>query len=74
MKNSDKKETLSWLLLAISPITFGLLIVAAISIIIAKHYDLNFNEDGIIILPIYFTYTFLWAIIYRKVTGLSWLN
>jgi hypothetical protein len=74
MKNSDKKETLSWLLLAISPITFGLLIVAAISILIAKHYGLNLNEDGIIVLPIYFTYTFLWARIYRKVTGLFWLN
>lgn len=74
MTNSDKKETFTWFLIAVSPITFGLLIVAAISIIIAKHYDLNFNEDGIIILPIYFTYTFLWARIYRKVTGLSWLN
>jgi hypothetical protein len=51
-----------------------MLIVAAISILIAKHYDLNFNEDGVIVLPIYFTYTFLWARIYRKVTGSSWLN
>jgi hypothetical protein len=74
MKNSDKKETFTWFLIAISPITFGLLIVATISIIIAKHYDLNFNDGGIIILPIYFTYTFLWARIYRKVTGLYWLN
>jgi hypothetical protein len=74
MTNSDKKETFTWFLIAISPITFGLLIVAAMSIIFAKNYDLNFKEDGIIILPIYFTYTFLWARIYRKVTGLSWLN
>lgn len=74
MNNLIKKEKLSWLLIAISPITFGLLIVAAITILIAKHYVLNLNEDGIIILPIYFTYTFLWARIYRKVTGLSWLN
>jgi hypothetical protein len=74
MTNSDKKETFTWFLIAVSPITFGLLIVAAITILIAKHYGLNLNEDGIIILPIYFTYTFLWARIYRKFTGSSWLN
>jgi hypothetical protein len=74
MKNSYKKETLTWFLIAISPITFGILIVAEISIFITKHYDLNLNEDGVIILPIYFTYAFIWSRIYRKINGSSWLD
>lgn len=74
MENSNKNENLSWFLIAISPITFGILIVVAISILIAKYYGLDLNEDGIIFLPIYFTYIFIWARIYRKVTGSSWLD
>lgn len=73
MKQS-KNEGLTWFLLSISPITFGILIVAAITILIAKHYGLNLNEDGIIVLPIYFTYIFIWSRIYRKVSGSSWLD
>lgn len=75
MKDTSKvKEKLSWFLLGISPISFGSLIVATITILIAKHYDLDLSEDGIIVLPIYFLYTFIWAKIYRKVTGVSWLD
>lgn len=71
---SNLKENLSWFLIAISPITFGILVVVAISIFIAKHYGLNLDEDGIIVLPIFFLYTFIWAKIYRKVTCKSWLD
>ena len=75
MKNNSKvKENLSWFLLGISPISFGSLIVATITILIAKHYGLDLSEDGVIVLPIYFLYTFIWAKIYRKVTGVSWLD
>jgi hypothetical protein len=75
MKNNSKvKENLSWFLIAISPISFGSLIVATIIILIAKHYGLDLSEDGIIVVPIYFLYTFIWAKIYRKVTGVSWLD
>ena len=75
MKDKSKvKENLIWFLIAISPITLGILIVAAIAIFIEKQYGLNLNEDGFIILPIYFLYMFIWAKIYRKVTGVSWLN
>jgi hypothetical protein len=72
--NKSKNEGLIWFLILISPITLGILIVAEIAIFIAKHYDLNLNEDGIIILPIYLTYTFIWSKIYRKVNGSSWLD
>lgn len=72
--SSNVKENLSWVLIFISPITFGALIVLAISIIVAKHYGLNLNEDGFIAVPIFLLYTFIWARIYRKVTGVSWLD
>ena len=75
MKDTSKvKENLSWFLIAISPISFGSLIVATITILIAKNYGLDLSEDGIIVLPIYFLYTFIWAKIYHKVTGVSWLD
>ena len=72
--NSNKNENLSWFLIAISPLAFGMLIIAAITLLIVKHYGLDINEDGIIVLPIAFTYIFIWARIYRKVTGSSWLD
>lgn len=70
----NTKENLTWFLIAISPITFGALIVLAITIFFAQRYGLDLNEDGIIALPIFFGYTFIWARIYRKVTGSSWLD
>lgn len=74
MKNLDKKEKLSWFLIAISPITFGILIVVAISILIAKHFDVNIEEGAIIVFPVYLMYTYTWARIFRKVEGFSWLD
>ncbi len=70
----NTKENLSWFLIAISPITFGALIVLSISVLFAQRYGLNLNEDGFIAVPIFFGYTFIWARIYRKVTGSSWLD
>ena len=72
--NNNTKENISWFLIFISPITFGALIVAAITILIAKKYGLNLDEDGFIAVPVFFGYTFIWSKIYRKVTGTSWLD
>lgn len=71
---SNVKENLTWFLIAISPIAFGILIVVAVAIFISKYCSLDLNEDGIIVLPIFFLYTFIWGKIYRKVAGKSWLN
>jgi hypothetical protein len=73
-KTSNTKENLTWFLIAMSPTTFGVLVIAMITIFIGKYYGLNLNENGIIVLPIFFIYTFIWAKIYRKVTGRSWLD
>ena len=67
IKNIMKKENLIWVLIAMSPISFGILVITMIGIFIARTYNLNLNEDGIILLPIFFIYTFIWATIYHKV-------
>ena len=72
--NPDKKENLTWFLVAISPITFGALIVCLITIIIGRYYKIDLKENGGIVVPIYIGYTWLWSYLYRKVTGHSWLD
>jgi hypothetical protein len=62
-----KNKNLIWFLIAMSPIAFGMLVITVIAIFIARTYNLNLNEDGIILLPIFFIYTFIWVTIYHKV-------
>jgi hypothetical protein len=72
--NPDKKENLTWFLVAISPITFGVLIVCLILITTAKYYNIDLKENGFIVVPIYIGYTWVWSYLYRTVAGHSWLD
>ena len=60
------KEKISWILLAFSPITFGIFIVF-LYLLFSKDYE-------IFIIPIYFIYTFIWSRIWKKINGNSWLD
>ena len=73
MKKKEN-EILSWFLITISPITFGVIIVLLIYILIAKYYNLNCNEYGSIFIPMYLCYCFVWSRICHKVIGTSWLE
>ena len=54
--SEETKENITWFLVAISPITFGNLIVCMVAFFITKCYCLNSDEYGFIVIPIFFLY------------------
>ena len=75
MENLKKdKENLEWFLIAMSPITFGILIVVALYILTCRYFSIGLNECGFLVIPIYFIYTFIWGKCFKGVTGRSWLD
>jgi hypothetical protein len=68
------RDNLHWLLIFLSPTVFGILIIAMIFILICKYYHIDMNENGILVLPIFFGYLYIWSKLYYKIVGHSWLD
>ena len=74
MKNV--KEKLEFILILLSPITFGMIAIVALYIMICRMYfgTDDLNDYSFLVIPVALTYIFIWGKLFKLVTGRSWLD
>jgi hypothetical protein len=67
-------DELEWILILFSPITLGAVFPIAAHIAICSHYGFDFDEYGIMVLPLFLSYIWIWSKAFRSVTGHGFMD